>query len=174
MTDTEMLADILAKRGDTFFHFTDTRNLKLIKQYGLLSMHELRDKGIVTTPGGNQWSLEADVRSGMDRFVHLCFLSEHPMEWRARQDGRVAASRFLRIDPSIIMVPGIVITDQVANKAGVKPRPAEAMLGELDLEVIYKRLDWKDSTVKSRREAAKLYEILVPNGIPVEKIRNLG
>jgi hypothetical protein len=174
VSDTEKLADILARRGDSFFHFTDTRNLPSIRQHGLLSMRELRSRGIVATPGGNQWSLDADVRSGMDRFVHLCFLGEHPMEWRAKQDGRIVDSRFLRIDPSVITIAGTVITDQVANKAGVIPKAAETMLGELDLEVIYKRLDWKDSAIRSRRQSAKLYEILVPDNVPANLIRNLG
>jgi hypothetical protein len=39
--------------------------------------------------GGNQWSLDADQASGMDEFVHLCFMTGHPMLNHAINDGRI-------------------------------------------------------------------------------------
>src|SRR3954470_14809416 len=73
-------------RGKCFYHFTDTRNIASIKsQGGLFSLRQLRQRGILpTAPGGNQWSHEADERLGLDSYVHLCFLDQHPMEWRVK------------------------------------------------------------------------------------------
>lgn len=174
MSDIEKLVAILAKGGLGFYHFTDTKNLPSIRQHGLLSMRTLRASQIDTTCGGNDWSLDADRRFGMDAYVHLCFFSEHPMEWLARQDGRIEQSRFLRIAPEVLRIPGVLITDGVSNKADMKPQPAEDMIGKLDLKVIYTRTDWKDPEVQERLKAARRCEVLVPDRVPVALIKNFS
>lgn len=173
MSNIEKLITILTKAKLGFYHFTDTRNLLSVESRGLLSMRALWEEGIAARPGGNDWSLDADRRCGMDAFVHLCFFSEHPMEWLARQDGRIESSKFLKIDPSVLRIPGVLITDGVANKANANPRPAEEMIGNLDLKVIYTRTDWKDSAIQERLKAARLCELLVPKHVPVALIKNI-
>jgi ssDNA thymidine ADP-ribosyltransferase, DarT len=174
MEKVEQLIGILKKvRGHSFYHFTDTRNLDSIREHGLLSMRELRHRGIIPITGGNEWSLDADARCGMDAYVHLCFLRQHGMEWRARQDGRIAQSRFLRISPEVLRLPGVLITDEVSNKAGVIPKPADEMIPKLDYEVMYTRTDWKNPAIRARRDKAKLYEILVPSNVPTDYILDL-
>ena len=124
-------------------------------------------------PGGNEWSFEADKRSGMDHYVHLCFFKEHPMEYLAEKEGRIKSSRFLRILPSVLETPGTMITDKVANRADAWPRPAEEMIEKLDLEVIYKRTDWKDPKIQVRLKNARLCEILIPRAVPLNLIRSV-
>ncbi|WP_186002521.1 DarT ssDNA thymidine ADP-ribosyltransferase family protein, partial [Mycobacterium sp. KBS0706] len=78
------LTEVVAKstQNRCFYHFTDTRNLPSISAHGLLSMQELRARGLtVSATGGNSWSLDADSQCGMDAYVHLCFFDSHPMEW---------------------------------------------------------------------------------------------
>ncbi len=116
--------------------------------------------------------MDADRRTGMDRYVHLCFFREHPMEWLAKQDGRIRESRFLKIHPSIIRSPGTLITDRVSNKADAWPQPAEQMMEKLDLEIIYTQTDWKDPKIQARLKAARLCEILVPNHVGISLIKN--
>jgi len=166
----EQLIGILGKARIPFYHFTDTRNLDSIREHGILSMTELRARGITPVTGGNDWSLEADARFGMDRYVHLCFLRQHPMEWNARQDGRIEKSRFLRIDPKVLTLDDVLMTDEVANKSGVVPKPANEIIPSLDFKVMYTRTDWKDPAIRDRRQRAKLYEILVPSRVPPELI----
>jgi ssDNA thymidine ADP-ribosyltransferase, DarT len=174
MSDVSKIAKILLEKGWSFYHFTDIRNLPTIRLHGLLSMRALRERSIIVAPGGNDWSLDADRRSGMDDYVHLCFFKEHPMEYVAKKDGRIGDSRFLKIVPSVIEIPGVMITDKVANRSDAWPRPAEVMVGKLDLEVIYTRTDWKDAKIQERLRAARLCEILVPKSVPLELIRNVG
>jgi hypothetical protein len=174
MEKVEQLIGLLDRFKLSFYHFTDERNLDSIRAHGLLSMRELRRRDIAAVTGGNQWSLDADQRAGMDAYVHLCFLRQHPMEWSARQDGRIAQSRFLRIDPKVMKLPGVMITDQVSNKAGVVAKPANDMIPNLDFQVMYTRTDWKDPAIQERRQKAKLYEILVPERVAPELITNLG
>ena len=73
------------------YHFTDRRNLDSIRaQGGLYPLSDLVNRGVnIAAPGGNQWSRDADEPKGMGRYVHLCFRSNHPMEYQARQDGRI-------------------------------------------------------------------------------------
>ncbi len=75
------LDDFLAQHVSTspqqrhYLHFTDEANLASIRKHGLLSMRQLKQRGIeIPAPGGNQWSQDADAASGMDAYVHLCFV----------------------------------------------------------------------------------------------------
>ena len=173
MNNVDKFVEILKNKNLWFYHFTDTRNLPTIRQKGLLSTHTLKNSGIQMMPGGNDWSLTADGRSGMDKYVHICFFKEHPMEFIAKKEGRIESTRFLRIDPSVLQITGTMISDMVSNHANAKPKPPEEIVAKLDLEVIYKRTDWKDPKIQARIKRARLYEILVPNGVPIELIRGL-
>ena len=109
----------------------------------------------------------------MDAYVHLCFFDEHPMEYVAKKDGRISETRFLKIAPSVIETPGTMIVDRVSNRADAWPRPAEEMVSQLDLEVIYTRTDWKDAEIQKRLQAARRCEILVPKSVPLTLIGNV-
>jgi hypothetical protein len=174
MTDVHELAKIMNEKGWSFYHFTDDRNLPSIRAHGLLSMREIRQRALIVAPGGNNWSLEADQRSGMDAYVHLGFFSDHPMEYVAKKEGRIVKTRYLKIRPDIITLPGVLISDRVANRADALPKPAEEMIDKLDLDVIYTRTDWTDAKIKVRLKAAQLCEILIPKSISVASIKNLG
>ena len=156
-----------------FYHFTDERNLPLIRELrGLHSLQVLRSMGAVPpVPGGNDWSREADARFGGDRYVHLCLFDQHPMEWRARQEGRIGTSRFLQIDPNVILFDGVVFSPGVSNRADVPLLDFDVALEKMDFEVVYTRTNWADPEVQARRSVAKKYEVLVPGTIPLEMIR---
>lgn len=157
-----------------FIHFTDAANLDSIRRHGLLSMRQLRERGIqIPAPGGNRWSRDADEASGMDAYVHLCFKAGHPMEKSAVDGGNIKDLRHLQIRPEVIKLVGAMITNDVANKSGVVPGPAAAMLDQLDLEVLYTRTDWRDEAIYRRLVAAEKCELLIPNYIPPHFIINL-
>jgi hypothetical protein len=173
MSNVEKLIEILTRSRNHFYHFTDTRNLPLIKSTGLLSARSQRNRQrVAIAPGGNDWSFDADRRSGMDAYVHLCFFSDHPMEWIARQQGRIEKSLFLQVSPEVLRIPNTLIVDAVSNRADAMPRPAEEMISKLDLKVIYTRTDWKDPAVQERLKVAKKYEILIPDHVPLNLIKN--
>src|SRR5690349_20352932 len=98
-------------------HFTDSRNLPRIKELGgLYSMAKLREMGVAAEglfPGGNDWSLDADKTFGMDRYVHLSLRSKHPMEYIARNEGRIPSTRWLFVDVKIMELDGVMITMDV-------------------------------------------------------------
>lgn len=158
-----------------FFHFTDERNLSLIRsEGGILSLRELRSRGIVPpAPGGNEWSHDADIRIGLDSHVHLCFMDKHPMEFFARNEGRIGATRFLEIDPSIIFLEDLLFTSDVSNKSGVHPLTVEEAIGQIDFSVIYGEIKRYDKEAIERKKNARKYELLIPRIVPLSFIRGI-
>lgn len=157
------------------YHFTDRRNLDSIRaQGGLHPQSDLVKRGVnILAPGGNQWSRDADELKGMVRYVHLCFRSNHPMEYLARQDGRIGDSIFLEIHPSVMQFPGVMFTPDVSNKAGVQVVPIAQAAELIDFEILYTRTDWSDQTIQQRLKQSEKYEVLVPCHIPLTHIRNI-
>ena len=156
-----------------FYHFTDRRNLALIRKLGgLFSLARLMEMGVqIPAPGGNDWSHEADEGKGLDEYVHLCFKNNHPMEYAARQDGRIKEPIFLSIHPEVLEFEGVKFTPDVSNKSGVHIYPLADAHGMIDFEVLYTRTDWNDPVIQERLQQAEKCEILVPNGIPLKLIR---
>ena len=163
------------KRITLLYHFTDRRNLPFIRQHGgLYPMAELRKMKIeVPAPGGNEWSREADGMKGMDEYVHLCFRNSHPMEYVARQAGRIRDTIFLQIHGDVLHWEGVKFTADVSNKSGVKTYTMEHAKELIDFEVLYTRTNWKDPEIQKRLQQAEKCEILVPRFIPLGLIRNL-
>ncbi|MCE8015933.1 DUF4433 domain-containing protein [Halomonas sp. MCCC 1A17488] len=169
MTGNELIARFNIQK---LYHFTDTRNLPSIReQGGLLRLAEMKRRSVNGAVfGGNQWSHDADVARGLDGYVHLCFLSEHPMEWCAKNDGRILDSVFLQICPSVLNFSGVRVANDVSNKSGVSLLTLEEAAQQLDWEVLYGWTDWSDEAIKARRKSAKKYEVLVPYDIPLNLI----
>jgi hypothetical protein len=159
----------------SLYHFTDRRNLPSIRQLGgLFSLAKLKEKGAESlVTGGNDWSHEADTRVGMDRYVHLCLRPTHPMEFRAREDGRIKDTIFLQIHPEVLDWPGVRYTPDVSNKAGVTHYSIEEAKQLIDFEVLFTRTDWRSPSIQHRLQQAEKSEILVPDHIPLTLIRNI-
>jgi ssDNA thymidine ADP-ribosyltransferase DarT-like protein len=157
------------------FHFTDRRNLPSIqKSGGLYSLAKLRKKGVeILAPGGNELSHDLDEAGGLDKYVHLCFRSNHPMEHNARVDGRITDSIFLQIHTDVLYLDGVRFTDDVSNKAGVKTQSIEEARKFIDFEVLYTRTNWSEPEIQRRLQQAERNEVLVPNHIPIKLIRNI-
>jgi hypothetical protein len=162
-------------RIPVLYHFTDRRNLALINEHGgLYPLTILRERGIaVPAPGGNEWSHDADAMKGMDAYVHLCFKSNHPMEYRARQDGRITDSIFLEIHPGVLQWDGVRFTAEVSNMSGVATHTMNEARTLIDFDVLYTRTNWSDPAIQARLQQAERSEILVPQLIPMQLIRNL-
>lgn len=156
--------------NESFYHFTDTRNLPSIQQHGLLSPRQLRQKNISVVTGGNEWSRDSSEAAGLDDYVHLALTDDHPMEYIARKEGRIQQTRYLRIHPDVLKIVGAVFTNGVANKRGISRLTIVEACAELDLQVLYSRTDWKDPAIQLRRKTAKKYELLIPQSVPPNMI----
>jgi hypothetical protein len=167
------LKSILEKyKVDALWHFTDEANIESISSNkGLLSFSELqRNNVVILAPGGNTWSHDADKRNSVHDYVHLAFVKEHPMLFIARKEQRIKTPVWLKIDVSVILDQNVRFTNAVANKAGVQLLTSNEAREQIDFEVLFTRMDWKNPEVKERRKKALKSEILIPKCIPFEKI----
>jgi hypothetical protein len=164
---------IIAKYNiECIWHFTDRSNLESIEEYGgLLSLGELERRGIeIPVPGGNQWSHEADKIKGLHEYVHMVFVDDHPMLYRATKEGRIKDPVWLKINSSILQEDRVRFCADVSNKKGVDILDAERAKEEIDFEVLFTHMDWRDPEINRRRQAAIKSEILMPDIVPIEKI----
>src|SRR5258708_37568362 len=141
----KFLAETLAKspQHQKFYHFTDRKNLPLVRQHGLLSTSELRRRGLFgnVKTGGDAVSLQSDTAKGTDGYVCLCFTHSHPMAHVAMNDERKLDPVYLEIDPMVIKLSKVMITNAPSNQSGIVRMAAATALDNLYLEVIYKRTD---------------------------------
>lgn len=74
---------------DCFYHFTDVRNIPLIKDMGgLCSWHFLVNNGVnIPFQGGDEDSMRYDRKYKLEDYVRLSFCTSHPMEHRLRKQG---------------------------------------------------------------------------------------
>ncbi|MBE7383078.1 MAG: DUF4433 domain-containing protein [Leptolyngbya sp. SIO1E4] len=169
------MKDIIKKyRIHHVWHFTDESNIELIRAHGgVLSLSEVSNRNIVIpSPGGNEWSHKADKAKGIDRYVHLAFIKDHPMLFQAKSDGRIKKPVWLKIKSSILLKEGVKFSSDVANKAGVEVLSSEEAENAIDFDVLFTYMDWHDANVQQRRSLAKKAEILVPKIVPIEYIES--
>lgn len=167
------MQSILTKyKIEGIWHFTDKANLDSIQSNGgLLSLAELERRGIaIAKPGGNQWSHDADKYKGVDQYVHMSFLDNHPMQFAAKRDGRITDPIWIKIDPSILLDKNVLFSCDVSNKAGVNLLTADQAIEQIDFEVLFTRTDWKDPAIQKRLKAAQKSEILIPTMVPFNKL----
>ncbi|WP_316192059.1 MULTISPECIES: DarT ssDNA thymidine ADP-ribosyltransferase family protein [unclassified Bradyrhizobium] len=163
------LKEVVAKstQQQRFFHFTDRSNLPLIRDHGLIATSGLRSRNLFDSvkTGGDAVSLDSDKATGTDEYVCLCFRANHPMAFVAMNDERKLDPVYLEIDPAVIKLPNVMITDAPSNQKGVERIVAATALDKLDLDVLYKRMEWKDPAVLDRLKIAEKYEILIPTSL---------
>ena len=73
----------------------------------------------------------------------------------AMHDERALDPVYLEIDPKVIKLPNVMITNAPSNQNGVVRVAAATALDGLDLKVIYDRTDWSDAAIKVRLQAAR-------------------
>jgi len=162
-------------RIPTLYHFTDRRNLQLIRERGgLLPLAQLEAAGLdIPAPGSDEGSRYVDRQRNLHHYVHLCFKSNHPMEYVARQEGRIGDTIFLQVHPSVLQWEGVLFCPGMANTNGITYYTMDQARDMIDYNVLYTRTHWSDFAVQQRLQAAEKCEILVPRAISLELIRNL-
>lgn len=161
------------RRIPRLYHFTDVTNLPQIRETGgIFSTAKLRELSITHHAGGDDLSLDLDVRSGMDRYVHLCFTGDHPMAHRVKERNSEAKLHYLKINRAILYQEGVLFSTGVGYAQGVETVPIEEAVERemIDFTVLYSYMWWGDPTVQARRRAAELCEILVPDYVPMDFI----
>jgi len=164
------IQSVLKRHGiKSIWHFTDKSNLASIKKYGLLSLSHLLQTNIyVPCFCADDMSHYLDRQIGIDKFVHLSFVKDHPMYHVAKRDGRIPNPMWLEIDLSVLHEDNTLFSDEVANKRGASIFDANDLESMIDFDsILYERDFWK------RKEARKA-EIMVANNITLDDIRGVS
>jgi hypothetical protein len=158
------------------YHFTDVRNLPMIKKLdGIWSTAKLRKGKTEFFPGGNQWSLDQDVKTRMDYYVHLCWDRNHHMEKNIMERDKDIKLFYLEIDRLILYEPGVLFTPGVANAVGMPKHTLQKAVddGMIDYDALNRRIgSLRDPTNQARRQNAERTEILVPERVAMKWITN--
>lgn len=153
------------------WHFTDRSNLESIEEHGLLSLEKLTQENIeVPCYGANELSHKLDRERGLDRYVHLSLIKEHPMQFVKKQNGEIPNPIWIEIDVSVLFEDKTIFSDTVANASGSKIYEIDDLDNFVDLEVLWSRTNWSDPVIQQRRKIAKKSEIMIANKIDTNLI----
>jgi len=168
---------VMIRYGQTYlYHFTDKRNVEGIRKRG--GLYSFKELGNSTANeifcGGNDWSHDADRMYEVDDFVHLCFTQNHPMEYLARQEGRIQDTYWISVHRDVLHLEGVRFTNDVSNKAGITLLTSEQAVEELDHEATFTFINFNMADNQQRKQKAEKYEILIPKHIPLNYLVNIN
>jgi hypothetical protein len=153
----------------SIWHFTDESNLESISRYGLLSLNDIKRQQIkVSRYGATHSSHLQDIRKGLDKFVHLAFVKDHPMYHIAKRDGRIINPVWVEIDLSAISDRNTIFSNMLANTHNAKIFNGSMLEKMIDFKTILYEDDFN-----IRKEARKA-EIMVANQISIDKIKGFS
>ncbi len=154
------------KRHDinSVWHFTDISNLKSIAKYGILSLHEIVENTIDARFGADTLSHSLDRYYGLDEYVHVAFIPDHPMYHSALKRGSIEHAIWIELDLTILLDSNVIFSDKVANKSGVKPFDYTKVEEKIDFKKMFHKDFW------TRVEARKA-EIMIPDKINTQYIK---
>lgn len=155
------------------YHFTDMDNLpSIIQNGGLYSWKDCEEKGItIAKPGGGDVSHSLDKRDGLQRYVRVSFVAEHPMKYVAKNERRISNPVVLEIDPEVIYWKDSRYADRNAIKKGARVGSGIDDFKAIHFSAI--KVNRHFDLAEEEREFFQA-EILVKNFIPLEYIKNIG
>lgn len=152
-----------------FFHFTDKRNLKSIKENGgLFSWKFCEDHNLrIINPGGDATSRILDTKHHLEDYVRLSFCTDHPMAWRLKQSGSELV--LLRIKVDVAWFQGTLFSDINATDNHHHHGPTLDDLKRIDINATRMRYLPNTSDFFKSHQA----EVLVKTHVPLEYIDNI-
>lgn len=99
--DANVILQYLRDNGIVYFyHFTDTRNIEMIKKFGGLYSWDYSERHNIPVKdyGGDNQSRGLDARHGLQDYVRLSFCRNHPMAYRKYQEGHSMVLLKIKID----------------------------------------------------------------------------
>jgi len=151
-------------RGHYLMHFTHKNDVSMIKYYhALFSQTILNQKDIDPVHITNETSRLIDERLGYNNYVFLIFSDTHPFIYKQiiNNVGLVC----VKIDVSILDLPGVLIADRIATDGEVNFYTPDDALEVLNIQYCYDgRVNDKDIW-----NEVKKYEILIPYSIDLQQ-----
>ena len=150
----------------SIWHFTDKSNLASIQKYGLLSLRLLNQYNIdVPCYGADSLSHFLDRNKGIDKYVHLSIIPNHPMLYIKKRNGDIPNPIWLEIDVSVLFEKESLCCNEIANKNGVSCYNINKIAEVIDLKKLLNRPAPKDPIKRA--------QLLVANNIEWNKIKGV-
>ncbi|HHH52574.1 MAG TPA: DUF4433 domain-containing protein [Bacteroidetes bacterium] len=150
----------------SIWHFTDASNLVSIEKYGLLSLDLLTQQKVhVSCYGGDELSHRLDRGKGLDKFVHLSIIPDHPMQYIKVRNGIIKNPIWLEIDTSVLFENKSYCCNQLANSSYAKCYEIEYLDKIIDLKRLLNNPQPRDPIKKA--------QLIVANKIDYSKIKGV-
>ena len=150
----------------SIWHFTDESNLASIQKHGLLSLALLHEQSIdVSCYGANSKSHRLDRAKGLDDYVHLSIIKDHPMQYRKKQNGEIPNPIWLEIDVSVLFENKSGCCSQIANASTAKCYNIKDLDKVIDLKTLLNNPRYDNPVRKS--------QLIVANRIDYSKIKGV-
>jgi len=160
------IVSILKDHGiRSLWHFTDSSNIESIEKYGLLTLRDIEQKNLTSKSGSDEYSQNVDRSRGLDKYVHLALINEHPMCYVATKRGSITYPVWIELDISIVEREGTLCSARNANRYPIYP--IKHIENVADLERLMMPI--KDLSVINARKA----EILIEGSIPAHYIKEI-
>lgn len=157
---------------EKLYHFTDRDNLKsIIDNGGLYSWADCEGKGItIPRPGGGDLSRNLDKRDNLQHYVRVSFTTNHPMMYKAMNEGRITNPVVLEIDPGVIYWKDSKYADRNATRNGANVGDSLNDFKKIHFHSVKQKYFDIDLEERPFYQA----EVLVKNFIPLDKILNIS
>ena len=165
--------ELLKHNITALYHFTDKENLQsIIDNGGLYSWKDAEEKGIaISKPGGSIDSHNLDRKKGLENYVRLSLVKEHPMKYVAKDENRQQQQVILVLAPELVFLKETKFSDKnaAARKYSVRIGPSIEDFRALHFDL------FNQSYFDLSEEDQQFFqaEVLVKNFIPLKYILNI-
>ena len=166
------LIEFLNSNGiNCLYHFTDLSNFEsIVKTGGLYSWAHCENNKIkIVRPGGSDLSRDLDTRRGLENYVRMSFVLDHPMLYAAKKDGRLANPIILEIDLEVVLLNSALFSNRNATANDAEIGPGLDDLKKVRFDLI-RSGRWASDDEKGLIQA----EVLVVHAVPGYLIRRDG
>ena len=134
-TENEICNYLKEKNISCLYHFTDINNLDSISKLGgLFPRKQLKSMGVNSLyMGGNELSVQLDIKNNLTDYVRLSFCSNLPMMYRLRYEGHTLALLKIRLS---IITPETLIANMNANSNSCNIEKGMLALRNLNYDAI--------------------------------------
>ncbi|MFC2770777.1 MAG: DUF4433 domain-containing protein [Porphyromonas endodontalis] len=164
--------EVLIRNGITcLYHFTDSRNVASIKEYGGLFSWEACEKNNIKIPfqGGDENSRKLDQRYKLGDYVRLSFCEDHPMAYCVKNRNGGCELVVLEVKVDVAYLKDTLFSDMNATDSG------HSHGGDIDN---LKKVNFEATKMKYLRNGDSLFkmhqaEVMVKTFVPIEYIVNI-
>lgn len=155
------------------YHFTDRDNLEsIIKNGGLYSWADCDERGIkIPKPGGEALSRSLDMRDGLQHYVRVSFVRNHPMMFVAMNEQRISNPVILEIDTEVLWWQDSMYCSKNVTRNDASYGETTEYLKQIHFDTV---LNKRYFDLTEDEKPFYKAEVMVKNFIPLKYITNIG